>query len=266
MSIFEAIFLGVIQGLTEFFPISSSGHLKLAQFLFGLEQLSQYILFDLVCHLGTLFAIFLGFWKDIIHIIKFDRGKIFLIAVATLPLLPMYPFFGFIKYVFNLTDYLFFFFLITAFLLFLGEKASAAKKRIFIHNSGIWLDAFIIGIFQVFALFPGISRSASTISAASFLGWNKRDSVRFSFLMAIPSILGGAFLEFLSVLKNTESLCERISFSRYLIGFTFSFIIGRAALSGVSYLAESNRLKPFVWYCCILSAICFFTFNFFTPM
>jgi undecaprenyl-diphosphatase len=130
MTFFEAIILGIIQGLTEFFPISSSGHLELGQYFLGFNHLENYIFFDLICHLGTLLALFLVFWKEIYGFFL-DRKYLSHIAIATLPLFPLVLIIKPLKTFFDQPQYLGFCFLFTAFLLYLGgrQRVQASSKR-----------------------------------------------------------------------------------------------------------------------------------------
>jgi undecaprenyl-diphosphatase len=248
---FEAIVLGIIQGLTEFFPISSSGHLILIQSLFGLTNLENYILFDLVCHLGTLCAIFLTFASQIKNLLTIDRSRFIQIIVGTLPLFPLVLFLKPIEEKFGEPKYLGFYFFCTALLLFIALKRG---KEISPHllEKKKWRDALTIGIFQAVAIFPGISRSGSTLSGASLLGWNRQNSVTFSFLLAIPAILGGTTIQLIKF--YVEPSFPSLESSCYYAGFLSSFIVGYFALSQLIKLAMKGKLMYFVWYCLILGS------------
>jgi undecaprenyl-diphosphatase len=264
VSIFEAIALGLVQGLTEFFPVSSSGHLKLVQTLFGLENLSLYLPFDLVCHLGTIFSILLVFRKDILSLFQSERKLLFLIVISGLPLLPLYPFLSYIKRIYDFPQILGGFFLCTALLLYLGEKFTFPRRP---DKKGhrVFYDAFTIGVFQAVALMPGISRSGATISAASMLGWKKDEAARFSFLMSVPPILGGVAIE-LRTLLSGKAIVAEIPISHYFIGFSVSFAVGLMALLGVLHLVKKKSLLPFAWYCAILGVLSLIYLNFLNPM
>lgn len=246
MSVTEALFLGIIQGLTEFFPISSSGHLKLAQHLIGLEQLDQYIFFDLLCHLGTLLAILCVFHRDITTLFSKDWKKVTLLCAATLPLFPIAFMMGPIRQIFEEPANLAFAFLFTGTLLLLGELCASKLKAI--GGEKGWGSALIIGVFQAIAVIPGVSRSGSTISIARILGWERMEAARFSFLLAIPAILGGVTLEVLNLLSG-KAVAAEAAFSTYLAGFGASFGVGWLALSILLRLIQKGRLNIFVWYC-----------------
>lgn len=250
MTTFEAIVLGIIQGLTEFFPISSSGHLTLAQNLFGLKNIENYVLFDLVCHLGTLCAIFLTFSSQIKNLFTTDRSKFIQIMVGTLPLFPLVLFLKPIEEKFGEPQYLGFCFFYTALVLFIGLKWGKEVSPKILEKKK-WRDALTIGVFQAIAILPGISRSGSTLSGASLLGWNRQDAVTFSFLLAIPAILGGTALQLFKLYIEPLAV-PAVESSSYFAGFLASFIVGYFTLSQLIKLAMKDRLMYFVWYCLIL--------------
>lgn len=249
MSTIEALILGIVQGITEFLPVSSSGHLKLAQHLLGIENLQHYIIFDLVCHLGTLLAIFLMFWQEIQNTFV-DRSRLKQVILGTLPLFPLVLIIKPIKAVFDQPQYLGLCFIITAILLYLGLKLSRPKSPEILQKSHL-RDSATIGVFQALAIFPGISRSGSTISAARMLGWNAQEAITFSFLLAIPAILGATVIELMQVLFKAQTL-PSIGFSQYFAGFISSFGVGYFALSLLRKLASKEKFLYFAWYCLFL--------------
>lgn len=248
MTNIEAILLGIIQGLTEFLPVSSSGHLTLAQSLFGFKDLENYIIFDVVCHLGTLLAIFCIFRKQIIELCS-NKTLILQIALATALLFPLVLILKPIKSLFDNTQLLGFFFLLTAGILYAGIRFGyeATPERL---KKNKWRDAIYIGLFQALAIIPGVSRSGSTISAARMRGWSPIDAINFSFLLAIPAILGATAVESLGLL-NGQALPD-IGLSQYVLGFLTSFIFGLFALILLKSLAVKHKFMYFVWYCLIL--------------
>lgn len=254
MTFFEAIFLGIVQGLTEFLPVSSSGHLTLVQALLGMENLHQYVAFDLVCHLGTLLAIFCIFSKTIYGLFWENRSLFWQVCLGTLPLFPLVFAMKPIKGLFNQPQFLGFFFLATAFILWCGIRLGAAVRR---PDASV-RDALVIGTFQAFAILPGVSRSGSTVSAARLLGWSYEEALRFSFLLAIPAILGGVALEILQ-LKN-EGL-PAIGFTPYAAGFVTSFVVGLAALTWLLKMAAKDKFMYFFWYCLFLGVATLIYFN-----
>jgi undecaprenyl-diphosphatase len=266
VSTVEAIILGIIQGLTEFFPVSSSGHLILGQAFLGFTSLENYLIFDLVCHLGTLMSIFCLFFRSIREIIQKDFSRCFQIFLATLPLFPLAFFLKPIKSLFNQTEFLGCFFFITALLLWLGIRFGTQASSDQLYRKR-WRDPLIIGLFQALALLPGVSRSGSTISGARLIGWNASEAILFSFLLAIPVILGGTVLEGLSLyLKNDYTAFSTLPLSAYFMGFLTAFISGTLALTLVIRLAVKNQFMYFVWYCIGLGIFSTVYFNLLSPL
>lgn len=247
MTTLEAILLGIVQGITEFLPVSSSGHLQFFQTLLGIKNLDNYILFDLVCHMGTLLAILIIFRKEILE--SFTRNTLYLkqISLAILPLFPLLLVMKPIKKTYEDPYYLGFFFLATAALLFIGVKLGKDRTSQSLQKTR-WRDAFAVGTVQALAIFPGVSRSGSTISAARMMGWSREKAVTFSFLLAIPTILGGTMLEVLKLSTGTVSVAE-VGLSQYVIGFLFSFIVGYGSLNLLKRIVLRDGLMVFVWYC-----------------
>lgn len=253
MTPFEALILGIVQGITEFFPVSSSGHLQIMQYLFGYQDLEQYIIFDLVCHLGTLASIFLVFGSDIRNLLFKDRQRLGQIALAILPLFPLLLIMKPIKSMFNQPQYLGYCFLTTALLLWLGMKFGREKP------GNKWRDALVIGGFQALAILPGISRSGSTISGARLLGWAPSEALTFSFLLAIPTILGGTVLEVAKLMKVTE--LPPVSATEYIIGCISSFVVGTACLIALKTLVRKQSFLYFAWYCLLIGIWALWAFN-----
>jgi undecaprenyl-diphosphatase len=244
---FEAILLGIIQGLTEFLPISSSGHLVLLQHFLGLQHLDQLILFDLVCHMGTLMAILYFFRSQLKIILLYDSTKVKQVLFALLPLFLLVPLMKEIKAVFGQVHYLGYFFLINALILYLGiyfgKNIPEAERK-----QG-YLGSLAIGFSQLIAIFPGISRSGTTISSARMLGWEPYHAVLFSFLLAIPTIGGGASYEFIKQLIHPElSTSLPLPTAAYIAGFVTSLLAGLFSLKLLLNLAMKGQFMYFVWY------------------
>jgi len=255
MTSLQALILGLIQGVAEFFPISSSSHLTIARTLMGIPHSEIFLAFDLFCHFGTLIAALYFFRKDIRLIFFQRRDKLLQILLAITPLFPAYLLlkpFREMTHQLSLTGYML---IATSCLLFLGHYLRI-KRQASISWQRRTQDAVCIGLMQSAALIPGISRSASTISCARVLGWNAQESVRFSFLLAIPTILGGSCLSLLKLTQATWSL--PISLSSCLIGFGASLAAGLAIIGPAIRCLENGRLRPFAWYCLLLGAcVCF---------
>lgn len=249
MNWLQALILGMIQGLTEFLPVSSSAHMKLAKFFLGVSETG--VLFDLMCHLGTLSVLLWYLRKDIIQLFLYERKKIKWFFIALVPLVPCYFLLKPVREYFSQIQFLGISLCVTAGLLYLGTRVR--------FNSGKgWKDILMIGTMQSVALIPGISRSASTISTASMLGWSAKEAVRFSFLLSIPTIMGGNLLEIIKV-AHTESM----EISSCLIGFLSSLGIGAIVIGFSLPLLEKGIFKPFAWYCFILGGFTLVYMNFY---
>lgn len=249
MTLWQAFILGLIQGITEFLPISSSGHLILAERLFGLENLQDYTLFNLTCHIGTLLAILIALRAPIKETCNPQEKTFWQILLATLPLFPIALFLKPLKSLFAAPALLGPCFLISAIFLFLGvywkRPFSYLLKR-------PWQSALTVGVSQAVAIFPGISRSGATISTAKMIGWPHQEALRFSFLLAIPTILGGSLLEMWALWQGEEILIH-ISPWIFFIGFITSFLAGYASLSWLMRGMLQNSWTCFAWYCLLMA-------------
>lgn len=259
MSLIEAFIFGLLQGLTEFLPVSSSAHLKLAKLFFNIESSESQVIFDLVCHLGTLIALLFFLRAEILRIFRSDRQKLLLLFLATLPLIPCYFLLKPLRDFASHPQFLGVCLMCTAIILFCGQKWRIKAAQGPQMNKQV-RDVLWIGALQSAALIPGISRSASTISCAQVLGWEAKEAVRFSFLLSIPTIIGGNCLELLKVYFSHE--IPAVPVSACVVGlitsFGFGFLIIRFALS---YLEKGN-LWPFAWYCLGFGALVTIYINF----
>jgi undecaprenyl-diphosphatase len=257
MSLFHAFLLGLLQGLTEFLPVSSSAHLKIAKLMCGIENSESLVIFDLMCHLGTLVAILYFFRKEIYILFTLERKKLGLICIAMLPLIPCYVLLKPVRDFASAPQCLGFCLMGTAVILFLGERWRIKRRDPL--NRGV-KDVLYIGMMQASALIPGISRSASTISCARVLGWEASEAVRFSFLLSIPTVIGGNCLELLKMSLSSEPL-PSISVRACAIGFLTACIAGLAIVRFAITFLQKGNLRPFAWYCLIVGSV--FTFNLF---
>jgi undecaprenyl-diphosphatase len=259
MTIWQAFLLGIVQGIAEFLPISSSGHLALGQYLLGFEHLQDYILFDLVCHLGTLIAILYVFFPLMQESLNIRCRRFWQVVLGTLPLFPLIFILKPIKSLFDQPQVLGPCFLASAGLLF------ASLQRCFpFRNQTQWPDSFIIGIFQAIAILPGISRSGATISAARLLGWQKEQAIQFSFLLAIPAILGGAVWEGWQAWQNPHLISwNALNPWPLLVGFCTSCVVGYLSLWILIRMVIQDKWRYFAWYCLILGMVTTLYFNLF---
>lgn len=258
MTTWQAFLLGLIQGVTEFLPVSSSGHLALGQYFLGFEHLNDYILFDLICHLGTLTAIFFFFFRIIKESLALHSTRFWQVCIGTLPLFPLVLILKPIKSIFDQPQFLGPCFLISACLIFASVYL---RFPLPFKQQRKWQEPLAIGCFQAIAILPGISRSGATISAAKMLGWQKENAVQFSFLLAIPAILGGAILEGFRAWHSPENI-SNISLTPYIVGFFTSFIFGLFSLSLLIRLVINDKWSYFAWYCLALGIAATLYFNF----
>ena len=257
MSWIEALILGIIQGLTEFLPVSSSGHLEIGKHILGV-QATDNLTFTVVVHGATVLSTIVVFRKDITNLITGlfsfkwnpETEYIFKIGVSMIPIGIVGVFFkDYVEELFNTNKILLLvgaMLLITATLLAFTFYAKAKDKDV------SFKDAFIIGIAQTIAVLPGISRSGSTIATGLLLG-NKREAVaRFSFLMVLIPILGENVL---SLLKDDVSSTGTIGFLPLLVGFTGAFISGLLACKAMINLVKKGKLIYFAIYCAVVGTI-----------
>ncbi|WP_075603872.1 undecaprenyl-diphosphate phosphatase [Saccharicrinis aurantiacus] len=257
MTWIEALILGIIQGLTEFLPVSSSGHLEIGKQLLGVEATDN-LTFTVIVHGATVLSTIVVFRKEILQLLmglfsfkwNEDTQYIAKIAVSMIPIGIVGVFFkDYVEEIFNSGNILLLvgcMLLITATLLAFTFYAKSKQKEI------SFKDAFIIGIAQTVAVLPGISRSGSTIATGLLLG-NKRESVaKFSFLMVLVPILGENVL---SILKTDFSAESSIGALPLLIGFIAAFTAGLLACTAMINLVKKGKLIYFAIYCAIVGAI-----------
>ncbi len=264
MDIIDAIILGIIQGLTEFLPVSSSGHLELGKALLD-DQLipEESLLFTVVLHFATALSTIVVFRKDIFVILKGilkfewndDMQFLSKIIVSMIPAAIIgYTFESQFAELFgNNLKLVGFMLIITALLLYLADKAKDTDKKVSFSN------ALVIGVSQAIAMLPGISRSGATISTSVLLGNDKTKAARFSFLMVVPLIFGKIAKDVLSGKIAFESQ----SFTTLSVGFIAAFISGLFACTWMINLVKKSKLSYFAIYCIVvgITAIIFATFN-----
>lgn len=255
MGILEAIILGIIQGLTEFLPVSSSGHLEIAKAIFGNEQEDGGILMTVTLHAATALSTVVVFRKDIVEILtgllsfKMNEEMLFSlkIIVSMIPAAFIGLFFeDQIDALFNANILLVgVMLLITGLLLFLADKAKHTEKKVGFK------EAVIIGISQAIAILPGISRSGATISTSVLLGIDRERAARFSFLMVVPLILGKIAKDLL----DGEFLKDSVELMPLGVGFIAAFITGLVACTWMITLVKKSKLSWFSIYCFLIGTI-----------
>jgi undecaprenyl-diphosphatase len=259
MTWYEALILGLIQGLTEFLPVSSSGHLELGKEFFGFNlRASDSLTFDVIVHGGTALSTIVVFYKDILWITKglFQRAWnpekrfVLLILISMIPAaLVGIVFEEEITQLFDgqilLVGAML---IITALLLFLADRA---KKT---HKGVKPLDAFVIGIAQAIAILPGISRSGATIATSVMLGVSRKEAARFSFLMVLPLIIGKMILDVNDIYQTGGSQID-IPISALVVGFLAAFVSGTFACRWMIKLVKNAKLKYFAYYCFVIGIL-----------
>lgn len=261
MTVFTSFLLGLIQGVAEFLPISSSGHLAIAQNLLNL-QAEIPAFFDVLLHLGTLLAVFVAYWQDIKDmVVEFfcgigdlvhhstptpvppARRLILLIILGTLPLFAVLPIKDKVQ---GLSDNMIFIgaaLIVTGFLLFASDMMRKGRKT---ERNATWLDVLIVGAGQAIATMPGISRSGMTISAGCFTGFERRFAVRFSFLLSIPAVLGANIL---SLKDAFEAGIVWGEVPIYLVGVVTAAVVGYLCIRLLRMIADKGRFGAFAYYC-----------------
>ena len=259
MSWFEALILGLIQGLTEYLPVSSSGHLAIGQALFGMNDGADNLMFTVAVHVATVLSTIVILWSEIDWILKglfkcelnAETKYVLNIIVSMIPVGIVGLFFK------DQVEEIFgsgllvvgFCLLITASLLLFSYYAKPRQKE---HIS--WKDALVIGIAQAIAVLPGVSRSGSTIATGLMLGNKKESMAQFSFLMVIPPILGEALLDVLKMLKG-EDVMGGIEALPLVIGFLAAFLSGCVACKWMINIVKKGKLIYFGIYCAIVGVV-----------
>lgn len=269
MTLLHAVLLGLIQGVAEFLPISSSGHLAIAEHLLGQAGAADIPgFFDVLLHLGTLVAVFAAYWQDIRDMIgEFFGGVgdlvhgttptpvpparrlILLIIVGTLPLFAVLPVKDLVE---GLGDNMYFVagaLLVTGCLLFASDRVRKGRKT---ERTATLADVLLVGAAQAVATCPGISRSGTTITAGCFVGFERRFAVRFSFLLSIPAVLGA------NILSLKDALEAQIPWEEvpvYLAGVLVAAVSGYACIRLLKMIAERGKFGFFAYYCWLAGAV-----------
>lgn len=242
LSKLEAFILGTIQGLTEFLPISSTGHLYLGRHLFGLQEAG--LLLDTMLHLGTLIAVLVFYKDELIGMMKNPFGKrTQLIVVGTIPAVVIgFLFKDFFDEISKTGITIGWEFLITGVFLWIADSVKNGHKKM---NDISYRDAFMIGTFQAAAIFPALSRSGLTMVAALWRKLDRETAAYFSFLLSTPAIAGAVLLQFLDL---REGAGETISFTALFIGILASAVFGYIAVKWMINFLKKHSLKPFAIY------------------
>ena len=255
--------LGFVQGVAEFLPISSSGHLTLLQHFFGMPQTDQ--LFNILLHFATLLAVCVYYIQDVLEmIVEFFRGiaalfsrrpshgrppearrLVLLVIVGTLPLFLVLPVKDYVEQFGNNPVFVSCALLVTGCILFLSDRMSGGRKN---ARSARLSDVLVVGVAQGFATIPGLSRSGCTISAGMAMGFDRKFAERYSFLMSLPAVLGATILKVKDALGTEGAVAEGM-LPKYLLGMVIAGVVGYFAIRLVNLLADKGKFGAFAYYC-----------------
>lgn len=285
MELWEAIVMGLVQGLAEFLPVSSSGHLAIFKHILGIDlEASGGLVFDVMLHFGTLMAIFVAFWKDIKKLViegfgilggwfinagrffnnLFQKDKkeylpvinsayrkfVMLVIVSTIPTGIMGILFKDIIEKASATLLVpGLCLIVTAILLTIADYAAEGHKR---PNQISYKEAGLVGIAQGFATLPGLSRSGTTIAACLKLGFDKNFAVKYSFIMSIPAVLGASILEFKDF--NVTGL-DPVVMVNYIVGTVVAALVGYICIKTMLIIVRGKKFKGFAYYCLVVGAV-----------
>ncbi len=264
MSIWAAILLGLVQGIAEFLPISSSGHLSILQNLFGMSTAENgHMFFDVLLHLGTLISICVVYWRDIVQMFRevmavlgsskyrrqvstgnMSAARLFMmIVVATVPLFLILPVNGYVEQLYYKTGFIGVVLLLTGCMLYVSDRMAPGRKT---EKNMTIKDALVVGVCQAVATIPGLSRSGTTITAGVAMGFDRGFAARFSFLMSLPAVLGANILSLVDAVK--EGIDVKL-LPAYLIGMVVAMLSGILAINLVNRIVRKGKFGSFAYYC-----------------
>ena len=262
MTYLTAVVLGLIQGVAEFLPISSSGHLAILQNFLKLGETEEHLFFDVLLHLGTLVAVIAAYWRDVrgvvreglfmLHLKGLPRGQkpdrltrrmILFLVFATLPLVFVVFFKDAVESLYANTFFIGFALVATGFLLFAADRWGHGNKN---ARSATIFDALVVGVSQMIAVVPGLSRSGTTISAGMLRGFDRSFAVQFSFLLSIPAVLGANLL---SLIDAVQAGINWSYVPMYLVGVAVAFVSGYLAIYFLRVIVQRGKFGGFAYYC-----------------
>ena len=265
MTVSRAILLGLVQGITEFLPISSSGHLAILQNLFNMSELEGgHLFFDVLLHFGTLIAICFMYWDDIKAMFfetlglftgvsagkKTPSARMFImIVLATLPLFIILPVHDAVETLTGSTTFIGVALVLTGCLLFVSDKMTPGKKT---RGNMRVKDALIIGLCQAIATIPGLSRSGTTITAGIATGLDRQYAVKFSLLMSIPAVLGATLLELIDAFRTGIDISL---VPAYLVGMVAAMVSGVLAIGLLKLITKKASFSGFAYYCWVVGVL-----------
>lgn len=269
MSIWNAIVLGLVQGIAEFLPISSSGHLSILNNLFAMTTTADgHLFYDVLLHLGTLISICIVYWEDIAAMFfevlgfinigplagerkaRYPAARLFfMIVMATLPLLLILPIKNLLEGLYNNNIFIGIALVLTGCMLYVSDRMQPGKKTV---GSMTIFDALIIGLCQCVAVVPGLSRSGTTITAGIATGLKRDFAVKFSFLMSLPAVLGANILSFADALNEGVDVS---SLPAYFIGMAVAMVSGICSIHLLRYIANRGKFGGFAYYCWVVGVL-----------
>ncbi len=264
MTYWMAIILGFVQGVAEFLPISSSGHLSILQNVFGMEEPDN--LFNVLLHFATLIAVCVYYWRDIVDmILEFFRGVgalfsrkkqsgpvpparrlVMMVILGTLPLFLVLPIEDKVEALGGSNLFVGIALLLTGVLLFWSDRMARGRKD---ARTATVADALLTGVAQAIAVIPGLSRSGCTIAAGMARGLERKFAVRFSFLLSLPAVLGATLLKVIDV---AGSSIDSKLLPIYLVGMVVAGVVGYFSIKLVNLLASKGKFGNFAYYCWIV--------------
>lgn len=265
MTISSAILLGIVQGVAEFLPISSSGHLAILQNLFDLSAGEDHMFFDVLLHLGTLISICVCYWGDIVAMVRevfivlrggrradgtlvqgnLGAARLFMmIVVGTLPLFLVLPINDKVEELYYITPFIGVALLLTGCMLFVSDKMTPGTRT---ERNMRFRDALVVGLCQCVATIPGLSRSGTTITAGIATGLDRRFAMKYSFLLSLPAVLGANLLSFIKAIG--EETVDASLIPAYLLGMLAAMLSGIAAISLMKLIAKKSKFGWFAYYC-----------------
>ena len=265
-----AIFLGFVQGVAEFLPISSSGHLTLMQHFFGVSEVDN--LYNILLHFATLIAVCLVYRRDIVEmVLEFFRGLaalfsrrgsrevdcvptarrlVLMVILGTLPLALVLPIEEKVEALGSSPVFVAVMLLVTGCILFFSDRLARGNKT---ARTARVKDALLVGLAQAFATIPGISRSGSTISAGMLLGFDRRFAVRYSFLLSLPAVLGATLVKVIKAFGGDG--IDLTLLPKYLVGMVVAGVVGYVSIRLVQLLADKGKFGKFAYYCWVAGAV-----------
>ncbi len=264
MKLWNAIVLGLVQGIAEFLPISSSGHLSILQNFFNMQSAEQgHMFFDVLLHLATLVSVCIAYREEIRDIVRevlswfrrktpadkqpreplTTRRLILMIVMGTLPLAVMVLLKRFVEPLYMSTVFIGIALILTGFILYVADRMVPGRRN---EKNMRIRDALVVGVCQAIAVIPGLSRSGTTITAGIATGLDREFAVKYSFLLSIPAVLGANLLELIDVIR------EGVDFSLlpvYLVGMVVAGVVGYFAISLIRRIAKKGSFGGFSYYC-----------------